>query len=83
MMHDINSDTFRLYYNAKFGWFREWDTAPKRDLLTQTYRKPYGNDIYQVDTVANGNDIHLTLGQSGFATNSVYLAVVKYMLVST
>lgn len=82
MMHDINSDTFRLYYKAEFGWFKEWNNAPKRDLLAQTYRKTYGTDIYRVDTVANGDDIHLTLAQTGFATNSVYLAVVKYMLVS-
>jgi hypothetical protein len=82
MMHDINSDTYRLYYKAEFGWFKEWDTPPKKDLLTQTYRKTYGTDIYRVDTVASGNDIYLTLAQSGFATNSVYLAVVKYMLVS-
>jgi hypothetical protein len=81
MMHDINSDTFRLYQKTEYGCYKEWNNAPKIDALATVFRRAYSQDIYRAEVVAQGDTIQVRISQNGFATNTVYQIVATYMMV--
>ena len=81
MMHDTNSNTYRLFQKEEYAIYKEWNNPPKIDLIQQVFRRVNSQDIYRAGPVVSGDIVQLKIAQSGFATNSVYQIVAKYMMV--
>ncbi|HEX3045251.1 MAG TPA: hypothetical protein VHY08_10870 [Bacillota bacterium] len=77
IVHDVNSNTNRKYFNAAYAWYRQWDTAPTKKVLATIFDDNTGSGPaqYHIDTIAAGNDIQVSISQSGFDTNSYYTII--------
>ncbi|WP_405101578.1 LamG domain-containing protein [Micromonospora sp. NBC_01412] len=80
LIHDTNSNTHRLLTRVEYVAYREWTEAPKVEMLAQPYRKTGARSIYNAGVAVVGNDIQAQVSQSGFATNSVYKVLARYLI---
>lgn len=81
IVHDVNSNTDRKFFNASYAWYREWDRTPTKALLAKTFDNTTGSGPaqYTIDSIANGNNIQVQISQSGFDTASYYTVVAQVM----
>ncbi|PWB50058.1 MAG: hypothetical protein C3F06_13225 [Candidatus Methanoperedenaceae archaeon] len=79
LVHDVNSDTNRLYHHGEYGWYREWYNAPTKQVLGTPINA--GTGSYSLDTIASGNSIQVKVTYTGsYATNSEYRIIAKSMI---
>lgn len=78
LAHDVNSDTYSKYFGASYAWYRQWDTAPRVNVLRTDFNWGQGS-LYGVQTVAAGNDIQIVLSQGSFSTVTRYQVIARYM----
>ena len=77
VVHDINSDTNRLYHHGEYGWYRQWDTAPTKQVLGTPINA--GTGTYTLETIASGNSIQVQVKHVGsYATNTKYRIIAKW-----
>jgi len=78
VVHDVNSDTNRLFHHSESGWYREWTNDPTRDVMGIPINE--GTGSYTLDTINSGNDIQVKVTYTGsYATNTKYRIIAKWM----
>ena len=77
VVHDTNSNTNRMYHHGEYGWYRQWATAPVKQVLGTPINT--GTGSYTLDTIATGNDIQVKVKYVGTtATNTDYTIIAKW-----
>jgi hypothetical protein len=71
LIQDVNSNTNQLYFGADYSVIQQWNTGPTVGVLANNFSLNNGG-IYSFSVQPQGNNIVVTVAQSGFATNSVY-----------
>lgn len=79
VVHDVNSNTNRLYHHGEYGWYREWYNPPTKQVLGTPINA--GTGSYTINTVASGNSIQVVVKYTGsYSTNTNYQIIAKWLV---
>ncbi len=83
IVQDVNSNTNLRYFCSDYGWYRQWDDAPKHLELARQYDYQTGDAKYTIESLANGNEIQVKISQTGLTIVTKYKILAEYMFATT